>query len=147
MFKHLAHARIKFKSNPNMHNPIFASTFAVITLFTNSCTAREATSEIKCEAIGDAVIATNTGELILEQRMTNFEPLEEYGRNSTGVRGGRRAICTIKNDPPGYHWVPCSKKGDSYTRNGNNEYLLEVEEAVANQIQYRGWSGACKVKL
>ena len=32
-------------------------------------------------------------------------------------------------------------------RNGNNINLLEVEEAVANQVQYRGWSGACKVKL
>ena len=138
---------LKINKITKLAKPIIAGTFVAMALFTNSCAATESTSEIKCEAVGDAVIATNTGELILEQRMVKFKPLEEYGRNSTGSRGGQRALCIVKNDPPGYRWLPCSKRGDSFIRNGNNENLLKVEEAVANQVQYRGWSGACKVKL
>ena len=138
---------LKITKITNLAKPIIAGTFVAIALFTNSCAATESTSEIRCEALGDAIIATNTGELILEQRMVKFKALEEYGRNTTGRRGGQRAICTIKNDPPGYRWVSCGKDGDGYIGNGNNINLLEVEEAVANQVQYRGWSGACKVKL
>ena len=132
-----------------MLKQVFVGTWAVITSFTPSCTATETTSKIQCEAAGDAVIATHTGELILEQRLVKFQEPEEYGRNTTGRRGGQRAICTIKNDPPGYRWVSCGKDGDGYTSyiNGSRQKLMEVEEAITNRIQYRGWSGACKVKL
>lgn len=114
-----------------------------------ACTASETTSTINCEAIGDAVIASHTGDIILEQRLIKYQALEEYGRNMTGVRGGQRAICTIKNDPSGYKWVQCGKEGNSYTTysSGSGQKLFEVEEAIANSVQYRGWSGACKVKL
>ena len=138
---------LKINKVTKLAKSIIAGIFVAMALFTNSYAATESTSEIKCEAVGDAVIATNTGELILEQRMVKFKALEEYGRNSTGTRGGQRALCIVKNDPPGYRWLPCSKRGDGYIGNGNNLNLLEVEEAVANQVQYRGWSGACKVKL
>ena len=124
-------------------------TLLVATLFSISCTAAETTSKTNCEAYGDAVVASNTGEIILEQRLVNYQELEEYGRNMTGKRGGQRAICTVKNDPPGYKWVSCGKDGKGYTSYsaGSSQKLFEVEEAIANSVQHRGWSGACKVKL
>ena len=122
----------------------------VSTLFSaTSCTASETVSKINCEAYGDAVFASNTGDLILEQRLIKYQELEEYGRNMSGKRGGQRAICTIKNNPPGYKWVSCGKDEKGYISNsaGRSQKLFEVEEAIANSVQYRGWSGACKVKL
>ena len=126
-----------------------ALSLVVTTLFNTSCTAAETTSTIKCEALGDSIIATNTGDLILEPRLIKYEELEEYGSNMSGKRGGQRALCTIKNDPPGYKWVSCSKDGKDYTTYimGSREKIFEIEEAIANRIQHRGWSGACKVKL
>ena len=114
-----------------------------------SSLAAENVSKIGCEAYGDAIVASNTGELILEQRLIRYQSLEEYGRHRTGKRGGHRGICTVKNDPPGYRWLPCSKDEDGYVSNVDrrNQKLYEVEEAIANAIQYRGWSGACKVRL
>jgi len=124
---------------------LIASTLA----FATSCTASETASKINCEAYGDAVIASNTGEIILEQRLIKYQELEEYGRNMTGKRGGQKAICTIKNDPPGYKWLPCGKEGDNYVSYSteSSRKLFEVEVAIANSVQHRGWSGACKVKL
>jgi len=121
-----------------MLKQVFAGTLTVSTLFITSCTTTETLSKIKCKAAGDAVLATNTGELILEQRLVKFQPLEEDGRE--------RATCTIKNDPPGYRWVSCGRDGNNYTTY-NGKKLMKVEEAIANSIQHRGWSGACKVKL
>jgi len=124
---------------------IIASTLASAT----SCTASETVLKINCEAYGDAVVASNTGEIILEQRLIKYQELEEYGRDMTGKRGGRKAICTIKNDPPGYKWLPCGKDGDYYVSYSteSSQKLFEVEEAITNSVQYRGWSGACKVRL
>ena len=124
-------------------------TLLAATLFSISCTAAETTSKTNCEAYGDAVVASNTGEIILEQRLVNYQELEEYGRNMTGKRGGQKAICTIKNDPAGYRWLSCSKDRSNYISyvNGRIQRLFEVEEAMANSVQHRGWSGACKVKL
>ena len=122
----------------------------VSTLFSaTSCTASETVSKINCEAYGDAVFASNTGDPILEQRLIKYQELEEYGRNMTGKRGGQRAICTVKNNPPGYKWVSCGKDEKGYISYsaGRSQKLFEVEEAIANIVQYRGWSGACKVKL
>jgi len=67
----------------------------------------------------------------------------------TGKRGGQRANCTIKNDPPGYKWLPCRKDGGNFISYAteSSQKLFEVEEAIANRVQHRGWSGACKVKL
>jgi len=124
---------------------IIASTLASAT----SCTASETVSKINCEAYGDAVVASNTGEIILEQRLIKYQELEEYERDMTGKRGGQKAICTIKNDPPGYKWLPCGKDGDYYVSYSteSSQKLFEVEEAITNSVQYRGWSGACKVRL
>jgi len=124
---------------------IIASNLAAAT----SCAASETVSKINCEAYGDSVIASNTGEIILEQRLVKYQDLEETESN-TGKRGGyNRAICTIKNDPPGYKWVPCVKNGEGhYTYYaGSTGKLFEVEEAIADSVQHRGWTGACKVKL
>lgn len=124
---------------------IIASNLAAAT----SCAASETVSKINCEAYGDSVIASNTGEIILEQRLIKYQALEEIGSNRTGKRGGHRAICTIKNDPPGYKWVSCMKNGEGFITYyaGRTQKLFEVEEALANSIQHRGWNGACKVKL
>ena len=124
---------------------LIASTMASAT----SCKASESVSKINCEAYGDSVIASNTGETILEQRLIKYQGLEQYGKNMTGKRGGQKAICTIKNDPDGYRWLTCSKDGSNYISyvNGRIQRLFEVEEAMANSVQHRGWSGACKVKL
>lgn len=56
-----------------------------------SCNASETVSNIKSEAYGDAVVATNTGEHILEQRLIKYQELEEYGRNMLGKRGGSKS--------------------------------------------------------
>lgn len=132
-----------------MTRKIFTLSLAATALLNTSCTAAETTSKIKCEALGDSIIATNSGDLILEQRLIQYQELEEYGRNMTGKRGGQRALCTIKNDPPGYKWVSCSKDGTNYTTYimGSRKEIFEIEEAIANSVQHRGWSGACKVKL
>ena len=124
---------------------LIASTMTFVT----SCKASETVSKINCEAYGDSVIASNTGELILEQRLIKYQELEEYGKTMTGKRGGQRALCTIKNDPAGYRWLPCSKDGSNYSSyvSGRSQRLFEVQEVVANSVQHRGWSGACKVKL
>ena len=124
---------------------IIASNIAAAT----SCAASETVSKINCEAYGDSVIASNTGEIILEQRLIKYQALEEIGSNGTGKRGGYRAICTIKNDPPGYKWVPCGKDAEEYITYyaGRTQKLFEVEEAIADSVQHRGWNGACKVKL
>ena len=132
-----------------MMRQIFTLSLAATAVLTTSCTAAETTSTIKCEALGDAIIATNSGDLILEQRLIQYREMEEYGRNMTGKRGGQRALCTIKNDPPGYKWMSCSKDGKDYSTYimGSRKKIFEVEEAIANRIQHRGWSGACKIKL
>ena len=64
-------------------------TFLAASLFNISCTAAETTSKVKCEALGDSMIATNTGDLILEQRLIKYQELEEYGRNMTGKEGAK----------------------------------------------------------
>ncbi len=40
-----------------------------------SCKATEIALKIECEAYGDAVVATNTGELIIEQRLVKYQGL------------------------------------------------------------------------
>ena len=147
--EHEIHGNIDKGSTKKMLRQASAFLLVACTIATNPSQASETVSRIKCEAGGDVVIATNTNELILEQRLLQFQPLEEAGRYTTGARGGQRAICTIKNDPPGYKWVACGKEGNNYTTSsrGSIQKLFEVEEAIANSVQYRGWSGACKVKL
>lgn len=136
-------------SKGKMMKTIFTLFLTATAALNTSCTAAETISKIKCEALGDAIIATNSGDLILEQRLIQYQELEEYGTNMTGKRGGQRALCTIKNDPPGYQWIACSKDGKDYTTYimGSRKKIFEVEEAIANSVQHRGWSGACKVKL
>ena len=115
-----------------------------------SCTATETVSKIKCEALGDAIIATNTYEPILKPRLVKFQRLKKL-EGQINTRRGERGICTVKNDPPGYKWVKCGKDGYDYITlpdtYGHSRKLFEVEEAVADSVQHRGWSGACKVKL
>ena len=124
-------------------------------VFATSCTSSETVSKIECEALADGLIASNTGDDILKHRLIKFQALEEYvPGNTTGKRGGQRAICTVKNDPPGYKWVPCwiaslddlnDKRYTSFSSAGRNK-LFEVEKAIEDSSGGR-WTGACKVKL
>lgn len=110
----------------------------------------DSVSRVNCEALGDSVIFSSTGEVILEQRLVQFDPLEEYGLNNTGRRGGQKALCTVKDDPPGFRWTSCSKSGGSYVNydnSGTPTTLSGVVQALPNSVQQRGWAGACLIKL
>lgn len=106
--------------------------------------------KVDCEGAGDFILLSSTGEAILEQRLARFIPLERDGLNTTGKRGGQRGICFIKIDTPGYKWLSCGK--------GNGEYVIfprgydypepiKPVKAIVNSVLYRGWSGACLIKL
>ena len=94
-----------------------------------------------CEAVGDAIALTSTGEIVLEQRLIAFKPTGNTNR-------GQKGICVIKQDPPGHRWIQCWKKDGMFaTGHWEHPTIINPVEAVANSVQYRGWSGACKVKL
>lgn len=103
----------------------------------------EETYNASCKAFGDAITLTSTGEIVLEQRLVKFKPFQVENAPS-----GQRGVCVIKQDPPGYKWIPCWKK-DGRFASGNWDYprYIRPTEAIANSVQYRGWTGACKVKL
>lgn len=103
----------------------------------------EGTYNANCKAVADAITLTSTGEIVLEQRLVKFKPVE-----AVDARGGQRGICVMKQDPPGYRWVSCWKKDGRFVT-GNWDYpsFIRPTEVIANSVQYRGWSGACKVKL
>lgn len=124
-----------------------AATIACIGL--TSPAFAETTYKVNCEAVGDYVLVSATGEAILEQRLASFTPLEP-DENSTGARGGQRAICTIKNDPPGFKWLRCDKQEGKYlvyTQGKGDPVTVKPIKAIPNSAQYRGWSGACLIKL
>lgn len=139
-------AAFMVKKSARQH--LFTACFC-LALLTSTQARAESVSEVTCEAAGDYIILSSTGEAILEQRLVSFKELEPYGLNTTGSRGGQRAVCRIKNDPAGYKWVSCGKSGGGYVTydNGFTSMLRNVVKAVPNEVQYRGWSGACLVKL
>ncbi len=99
----------------------------------------------QCFAIGDSVILQSTGEHVLEQRLVRFTPTQANDVIGQLPRGSRPGLCVVKTDPPGYKWIGCSRLGNQYVT-GVDSYKVRIVRAVANQIQYRGWSGACLVK-
>lgn len=110
----------------------------------------ETTQKVNCEAAGDSILVSSTGERILEQRLVRFTPLEPYGLNTTGKRGGQRAVCMVKNDPPGFKWLRCDKfegKYMVYRQGQGNPVPVKPVKAIPNSVLYRGWSGACLIKL
>jgi len=122
----------------------------VLTLLTIVATASvpalaEETYNARCLAAGDSISLTGTGEIVLEQRLVTFKLVEpDKGMGSKG-------ICVIKKDPPGFKWIECQKENGMYVT-GNYQYptrptRIKPVQAVANSVLYRGWSGACKVKL
>lgn len=105
--------------------------------------------KVNCEAGGDFILLSSTGEPILEQRLARFTPLEPYEK-PTGKRGGQRAICLIKSDPLGYKWLSCGKRNGGYviSRRGDDySEPIKPVEVIVNSVLYRGWSGACLIKL
>jgi hypothetical protein len=103
----------------------------------------EETYSASCMAGGDAITLTSTGELVLEGRLVQFKPIETHKAQIQ-----QRGVCVLKKDPPGYRWIPCWKR-DGRFATGDWEYprWINPVEAKANSVQYRGWGGACKVKL
>jgi len=109
----------------------------------------ETTYKVNCEYAGDIVLVSATGEAILEQRLAGFTALEPY-ENATGPNGGQRAICTIKNDPPGFKWLECGKRNGKYivyTQPEGGGKVVKPIKAIPNRAQYLAWSGACLIKL
>jgi hypothetical protein len=124
----------------------FLTAFAIVStglLTTQEQAKAESTYNASCKALGDAITLTSTGELVLEQRLVQFKPIETYKAQS-----GQRGVCIIKKDPPGYRWISCWKKDGGYVT-GDWDYARRVspKEVIANAVQHRGWSGACKVRL
>jgi len=103
----------------------------------------EETYKASCRALGDGISLTSTGESVLEQRLVKFLPSGPYVPQK-----GQLGTCIMKLDPPGYRWVRCWKKDGKYaTGTWEYPYFIKPTKAVANSVQYRDWSGACKVKL
>ena len=103
----------------------------------------EETYNANCKALGDGITLTSTGESVLEQRLVQFKPIERYKPQS-----GQRGVCIMRKDPLGFRWIPCFKKGEKFvTGDYYHPTLIRPAEAKANKVFYRGWSGACKVKL
>jgi len=101
------------------------------------------TYSASCKASGDAITFTSSGESVLEQRLVRFVPSAPYIPYK-----GQLGTCFIKQDPAGYKWVKCWKKGTKYaTGNWDDPLFIIPTTAIANSVQYRGWVGACKVKL
>lgn len=101
------------------------------------------TYSASCKVFGDAITFKSTGELVLEQRLVKFVPSGPYTAQS-----GQQGTCIMKQDPAGYKWVGCWKKNGRYaTGNWDYPHFINPTTAIANSVQYRGWSGACKVKL
>tara|TARA_B100001964_G_scaffold129434_1_gene143143 strand:+ start:1088 stop:1504 length:417 start_codon:yes stop_codon:yes gene_type:complete len=113
----------------------------------------ESTYTARCKAAGDALRYTfiSTGQLLLEQRLVSFEPTEPPSK--AGALFSQNGICKIRDDPPGYRWVFCGKKDGKYyniSLPGNNwthPHFITPNQVIPNSVQYRGWAGACKVKL
>ena len=103
----------------------------------------EYTYTARCNALGDGLSLSSTGEQVLEQRLIEFKPLGTYIPQI-----GQKGLCVIKKDPPGFSWVRCWKKDGQYAT-GDWEYphFITPNLAIPNSVQHRGWSGACKVKL
>jgi len=98
----------------------------------------ESTYNAACKVFGDGITLTRTGEIVLEQRLVKFKPIENYKPQS-----GQRGVCIIKKDPPGYKWISCQKLDGSF---------ISVRPAsfIPDQVQHmspRSITGACKVKL
>ena len=105
----------------------------------------DATHKVNCTAQGDSLTEKATGEGILEQRLVKFTPLK-----SLGSWGDETGICTIKNDPPGYKWLRCDKLKSKYfvfTQGRKEPVSVNPVRAIPNTALYRGWSGACLIKL
>ena len=111
--------------------------------FATSDAKASRTYNASCKALGDAITFTSTGEVVLEQRLVKFVPSGPYT-----AQKGQLGTCVMKQDPAGYRWVRCWKKDGKYaTGNWDYPYFIKPITAIANSVQYRAWSGACKVKL
>jgi len=117
---------------------------AVLTTFKQA--QAESTYNATCKALGDGISLTRTGEIVLEQRLVKFKPIEDYKPQS-----GQRGVCIIKKDPPGYKWIDCEKSNGSYKGGYDAGYIsVSPVSFIPNQVQHmspRSIRGACKVKL
>lgn len=102
----------------------------------------QTTYKANCETHGESTILSSTGAEIFEHKIVSFTPLKFRDGNHTG-------ICIIKNDPPGYNWVSCSKRNGGYLTNldGFNRPIMPIK-AIKDPANMRGgFSGSCLVKL
>ena len=99
--------------------------------------------KVKCQSRGDSMVRSDSGELLLQQRLISFAPTKMRTR-----QGEIHGICTIRTDPPGYKWVSCDKEsnGTYFTGNWDSPIPINPVEAIANSVQHRSWRGACKIR-
>lgn len=102
----------------------------------------QTTYSANCEISGEYTILSSTGAEIFEHKIVSFTPLKFSNRNQAG-------ICKIKNDPPGYSWVRCSKRNGGYLAglDGSNRPIIPIK-AIESPANMSGrFSGSCLVKL
>lgn len=138
-----ANKGMTYKMKRTLRHLVIFGILCTVTLTTTEQAKAESTYNASCKALGDGITLTRTGEVVLEQRLVKCKPIETYKAQS-----GQHGVCIIKKDPPGYRWISCWKKDGRYVT-GDWDYAIRIspKEAVANAVQHRGWSGACKVKL
>jgi len=119
----------------------FLASFAIAStamLLTLEQARAESTYNAACKVFGDGISLTRTGEIVLEQRLVKFKPIENYNPQS-----GQRGVCIIKKDPPGYKWISCGKLDGSFI---SVRPVLFIPDKVQH-MSPRSITGACKVKL
>jgi len=120
----------------------FLAAFTIVStalLTTQEEAKAESTYNASCEVLGDAIRLTSTGDFVVEQRLVQFKPIDTYKE---------RGVCIIKKDPPGYRWINCFEKDGGYVTGWHGAaFRVNPIEVIADAVQQRGWSGACKVKL
>jgi hypothetical protein len=99
-----------------------------------------------CFVIGDSLIFTDTRLHVPESRLARYSKV----RNTSS---GEEGICSVKVDPPGFHWLSCYRDiggngGYMSSRSDDSRYFLrDVVEAVPGiQISTRVWQGSCKAR-
>jgi hypothetical protein len=98
-----------------------------------------------CVVLGDSVSFMSTGEGVPQTRLINFASSSSFV-SAEGING-EKGTCTLKENPKGFRWIHCYKKGNqyvSYRKNGVS-YAVNAHKAIISRESYRG--GDCLIKI